>query len=184
MRASCRRVCFADDSPRYLSAPNPMANILLRDCSGSRDGWDAISKADLPVRVPKGRCRMHLEPHGTDRGSSFEKGSGNPVHAIHHPSIGSEDDRKPGIHFSDPTHMVHHSADGWIAESATEPVVRVHFSDGSEGHLDHGEFPTEFDQPVDIPGIQSVLAGPKVVLLAHGCDSCRCVRQGRPRTPT
>jgi len=91
------------------------------------------------------RLGVHTELHGTNRWLSFEKGSGNSVHPIHHPSIDSEDDRDRGVHLLNELHVLHHLTNCRFAEAATEPVVRVHFFDGSEGHLDHRKFSAQFD---------------------------------------
>ena len=66
----------------------------------------------------------------------------------------------------------------------TEPVDGVQFADISEIHLLNGQIGREFDQPMDIPGVESLVCRLEEILLSHDLQySASNDRQARPTEP-
>jgi hypothetical protein len=115
-------------------------------------------------------CGKHGQPHGLDCRAAFEEGASDPVHSIHDPAVGSQDDRMGGVDFHDKADVIHNVPDSGPLE-LIEPVHRVDLVDVGEGYLLDREVAGQPDQAIDVPGVCALLAGPEVVLLAHG-DKC------------
>ena len=112
------------------------------------------SVGQIPWRIVlEVRLGLRLESHRSDHWPSFEQCSGNPMHTVHYPSIGSQDDWEQRVYIPNQPHVLHHFADRWFSEVTSEPVVRVNFRDGIHGHLHDREVLGQFDEPVNVPCI-------------------------------
>ncbi len=67
----------------------------------------------------------------------------------------------------DQLHVFDHPADGRTLGAVAEPVDGVHFRYGLERDLANRQVLAQLNQTIDIPGIESSLARPQVILLAH-----------------
>ena len=48
-----------------------------------------------------------------------------------------------------------------------EPIDRIHIPERRDLHLVDRKVPTHLDEPIDIPGIEPIGSGPKVILLSY-----------------
>jgi hypothetical protein len=71
------------------------------------------------------------------------------------------------VHVLDQSSVIDHPPDRWSLELVIEPVDGVDLVDGRQVHVFDREIPTQFDQPIDVPGVDAMLPGPEVILLSH-----------------
>lgn len=108
-----------------------------------------------------------FELNSSDGFLPFQQSTSDPVHAVHHPSVMAEDDGIGQVDFLNEPHMVDHASHSRTVGLVVKPVDRVHLPYRGELHLSDWEISAEFDQPVDIPGVETVISGPEVILLPH-----------------
>lgn len=111
--------------------------------------------------------RIVSKAHRRDRRVSLEKDPCHPMHAIHHPPVRAEDDWVREVDLFDQPEVIYDATHGRDLLLAIEPVDGVDLGDVIDRHVRDREIAAELNQPVDIPSIESTLARPEVVLLAH-----------------
>ncbi len=111
---------------------------------------------------------MNLELHCPDRRTTVKKGTSDPMHSIHHSTIGAEDDRIGKVNFLDEPNVLYHLTDGGDFGASIEPIVSVYIGDGLERNFPDWKIGAQADESVDVPSVEPILSRPEVVLLSHG----------------
>jgi len=107
-----------------------------------------------------------VEPHRPDRRRSIKQRASDAMHTVHHTAVGANDDRIREVHLLNQPDVLDDLADG-SRIALVEPLDRVELPDRAEVDLVDIERGAESDETIDIPGVEAVLTGPQVVLLAH-----------------
>lgn len=117
------------------------------------------------------RFEWRCEPDSPELRSTVEQGSSDPVHAVHDSPVVPQDDRIRDVHVADQLAMLDDLANGGNLGASIKPVRRIDFGDRVDGHSLNRQIPAQDDETIDIPGVESGLCRPEVVLLSHRTQS-------------
>ena len=113
------------------------------------------------------RRRRALEPHAQYGRTVFQERLRRPVHAVHEPTVGAQNDGIAQIRIPHETEMLDNPAAGRRDSRACEPVILVQLPDGFQRRLPRLDACGETYQTMHVPGIKSVRARSEVVLFSH-----------------
>jgi hypothetical protein len=109
--------------------------------------------------------RILRELNGVDLTSTLKYGLRDSMHPVHDRPIGREDNREPEIRVAYQQHMLKHGAPGWPLVVSVPVLVK--FPNPTDWHPLAWQPAGELDEVIDIPGEDSLLGCPEVVLLPH-----------------
>jgi hypothetical protein len=115
----------------------------------------------------KVRLRIYLELHRENCRSTLELSLGNPMHSIHHATIGSQDDGVSKVRVEDQLSMVCHRAAGSVPAAATKPEWFVELTNRFERHRPLRQMLGQVDESVNVPCEKPQRRRAKVILLPH-----------------
>lgn len=136
----------------------PRASVVLEIL------WSDVSVVGLGLHDELNRW------HGP---STFKKASRDSVHAVHHLAFSTEDHWKSQIRLIHQLHVPDQDPNGVRRTICPKPVDGVEFPDRCERDLFYWKTSRELDQVVDVPGVETVLTRPEVVLLPHRLEFYR-----------
>ena len=91
------------------------------------------------------------------------------MHAVHHSTIGAQDDGEARIDLGDKPGVLHDRTNR-RREVGVEPVGRIDLANRVEWHELDRQTTCQLDQSIDVPCIAALVSRPKVILLAHSAE--------------
>ena len=115
----------------------------------------------------KVRLRIGRKLHGLDRRVSKQCGLGDAMHPVHDGPSRGEDDREIQVGGIDQPNVFYDRATGRGIAPATEPEWLVELTDTAQRNSNPRKVFGKLNQPVDVPGEETVFARPEMILLSH-----------------
>ena len=111
------------------------------------------------------RVRIFRKLYGVDVRPAFMQRFGNAVHAVHHGTVGRENDRVHQLCRVELFHVCNEQTPGERLSLAEHRGIK--FADLGKRHSANRKVARKQHEPVDIPGEQASCRRSEVILLAH-----------------